>query len=172
MNHSLTKFTRIAALALALVLCGPAATARQTPSGSLRGEVVDTLGGLVVGATVTATDAAGVEKTVTTDREGAYVINGLASGTYTVRAAARGFAVYESTTEVTAGRATALNIKLSVTLEKQEVTVSNASAVSTDPENNASAVVLRGADLAALPDDAEELADALDRKSTRLNSSH
>jgi hypothetical protein len=161
MNHSLTKSALGAALALAFALCGPAASARQSSSGSLRGEVVDALGGLVVGATVTATDARGVERTVTTDREGAYSINGLAPGTYNVRAAARGFAVSENTIEVSAGRITALNIKLSVALEKQEVTVSNASAVSTDPENNASAVVLRGADLAALPDDAEELADAL-----------
>src|SRR5919197_2555553 len=114
------------------------------------------------GATVTAAGAGGVEKTVATDRAGAYTISGLAPGRYTVRAAARGFALYENAgVEVDAGRATSLNINLSGTLEKQEVTVSNASAVSMDPENNASAMVLRGAALAALPDDAEELADAL-----------
>src|ERR671930_86468 len=96
MNRSLKKYLLGTTLALALVLCGPAATARQSSSGSLRGEVVDALGGLVVGATITATDAGGVEKTVINDREGAYLINGLAPGTYTVRAAARGFAAYEN----------------------------------------------------------------------------
>src|ERR671930_1984560 len=99
------------------------------------------------GAALAAAGAGGVEKTVATDRAGAYTISGLAPGRYTVRAAARGFALYENAgVEVVAGRATSLDIRLSVTLEKQEVTVSNASAVSTDPENNASAMVLRGAD--------------------------
>ena len=42
----------------------------QQSQGTLRGQVTDELGGVVVGVTVTATDASGVERTATTDEEG------------------------------------------------------------------------------------------------------
>src|SRR5947209_13475078 len=149
-------------VALTLMFIVSTASAQQPSSGSLRGEVLDSLGGLIVGATVTTLDASGVEKTTRTNREGAFQITGLASGKYTVRVAAPGFTLSENAdVEIAAGRPVVLQIKLSVALEKQEVTVASASALNTDPENNASAIVLKGADLNALPDDAEELADAL-----------
>ena len=47
--------------------------------------------------------------------------------------------------------------------EKQEITVAEQSttALSVEPDNNATALVLRGEDLAALPDDPDDLSDAL-----------
>ena len=57
-------------LCAVLALCGASARAQQQASGTLRGTVSDQLGGLVVGATVTATDASGVELTATSDDEG------------------------------------------------------------------------------------------------------
>src|ERR1051325_1362636 len=54
------------------------ALAQERP-GSLRGQVLDELGGAIVGATVTAIDAKGTEKTVTTNNNGIYTINGLAT---------------------------------------------------------------------------------------------
>ena len=52
---------------------------------------------------------------------------------------------------------------MTVAAEKQEITVNEAAntAVSVEPDNNATALVLRGEDLAALPDDPDDLADAL-----------
>ena len=136
----------------------------QQSSGSLRGQVADELGGLIVGATVTAADANGVEKTATTDDEGRYSFSSLPPGRYTVRVVAPGFALYENAeVEIAAGRTDPLNVTLPVAIEEQVVTVNEESEVNvnTDPENNAGALVLRGADLDSLPDDPDALADAL-----------
>src|ERR1044071_4557543 len=78
-----------------LFLCLGSASAQQS-SGTLRGQVKDELGGVIIGATVTATDAAGVEKTAVTDSDGRYVFSALAPGRYTVRINHSGFAPYEN----------------------------------------------------------------------------
>src|SRR6185436_21129843 len=57
----------------------------QQRPGSLRGQVLDELGGAIVGASVTVIDGQGVEKSVVTNDAGNYVVNGLAPGKYTVR---------------------------------------------------------------------------------------
>jgi hypothetical protein len=78
-----------------------------------------------------------------------------------VRVIAPGFVVYEDKeVSVTARVTTNLDIQLSVELEEQRVTVDNRS-VSTDADNNANAIVLRGRDLDALPNDPDALAAAL-----------
>ena len=146
---------------LLLILSAMSAFAQQS-SGSLRGQVVDEFGGLILGATVTVTDANGVEKTAVTDSEGRYAVTGLAPGKYVVKAIAPGFALLENTeVEIGAGKREELKITLNVALEKEEVAISSETPVSTEPENNAGALVLRGADLDSLPDDPDELAAAL-----------
>jgi uncharacterized protein (DUF2141 family) len=57
--------------------------AQQT--GSLSGTVVDALGNVVVGATVTAVSSDGKGKTATTNNRGEYSISGLVPGSYIVR---------------------------------------------------------------------------------------
>lgn len=134
--------------------------AQQT--GSLRGQVVDGLGAIVVGATVTAVDANGKEKSATTDRQGEFSLNNLAPGTYTVRVIATNFGLYENT-EVTiaAGKREELTVALSVEAIQEQVQVTNENQVSTDADTNQSATVLKEADLDALPDDPDELEAAL-----------
>jgi hypothetical protein len=120
------------------------------------------LGGVIVGATLTATDAAGVEKTATTNEGGNYVFPALAPGRYTLRINQSGFAAYENAAvEVQAGRTDPLDITLTVAIEQEEVTVTSEAPVGTEPESQAGAVVLRGADLDALPDDPDDLSEAL-----------
>ncbi|HYY96320.1 MAG TPA: carboxypeptidase regulatory-like domain-containing protein, partial [Pyrinomonadaceae bacterium] len=134
----------------------------QQSLATLRGQVADELGGVLIGATVTATDAAGVSKTATTDDQGRYVFTALAPGRYTVRVAQAGFAPYENAAvEVQSGRTEPLNIVLSVAIEQEQVTVTAEAPVSTEPEQNAGALVLRGADLDSLPDDPDDLSEAL-----------
>lgn len=133
----------------------------QSSAGTLRGQVQDVLGGLVVGVKVTATDAAGVARTVTTDEQGKYTFAGLPPGRYTVRVEQPGFEVFEQAVEVVAGASEPLNITINVGLEAEEVTVTTENPISTEPESDAGAVVIRGAALDALPDDEEDLADAL-----------
>src|SRR3954468_17222435 len=144
-----------------LVFCFVSASAQQS-LGTLRGQVKDELGGVIIGATVTVTDAAGVEKSSVTDAEGRYVFSALAPGRYTIRINQSGFAAYENLgVEVQAGRTDPLDIVLTVAIEQEEVTVTAEAPVGTEPESNAGAVVLRGTDLDALPDDPDDLSDAL-----------
>ena len=146
-------------LTLLLLICPAAA---QQGTGSLRGRVSDELGGLIIGAVVILSDASGNEQTVTTNSVGTYEFKALVPGSYTLRATASGFALYENPLlEITAARRQRLNIKLSVSLTTQRVRVAATTPLSTMPENNASALVLQGAALDALPDEAASLTDAL-----------
>ena len=134
----------------------------QHSSGELRGRVTDEFGGLIVGANVSLTDAGGAVKMFVTSSEGSYLFSNLLPGRYVVRVEARAFSVSESEeVEVKAGGSTLLDFKLSVALEKQEVTVGADSSLSTAAENNAGALVLGSAELEAMPDDPDDLAAAL-----------
>jgi hypothetical protein len=150
-------------LVIALCACLPGVLAAQQRAGSLRGQVLDELGGAIVGASVTAIDGKGVEKSVVTNDGGSYAINGLAPGNYTVRVINTGFAMSETAdVEITAGRPQQLDVTLKVAIEEQKVTIAaDNRELSTDPENNAGAVVLKGDDLDSLPDDPDDLAAAL-----------
>src|SRR5215207_5560464 len=153
---------RVAGVALVLALAVSTAAARQQGAGTVRGQVTDELGGAVIGATVTATDAQGQTKTATTNEDGAYTLTNLAPGQYIVRVVAPGFALYENAeVAVAAGARVALDIKLGVSLEAEEVTVAAEGPLNTDPTNNAGAIVLRGTDIEALPEDPDDLAAAL-----------
>src|ERR671926_1348918 len=162
MRELRVKAARACVLCLAFLFFNTCAAAAQQSLGSLRGNVKDELGGVIIGATVTAADAAGVEKTATTDEQGRYAFVGLAPGRYTVRINQSGFAPYENLgVEVQAGRTDPLDITLTVAIEQEEVTVTAESPVGTEAESQAGAVVLRGADLDALPDDPDDLSEAL-----------
>jgi carboxypeptidase family protein/TonB-dependent receptor-like protein len=150
------------ALSLLAISSAGLALAQQRP-GTLRGQVLDELGGAIVGASVTAIDAQGKEKAVVTNDGGIYTINGLAPGKYTLRVVNAGFAMYENAeVEVVSGKTQQLDVTLKVAIEEQKVTVAaDSREVSTEPDNNAGAVVLKGEDIDALPDDPDDLAAAL-----------
>jgi len=146
---------------LGLALCSNFVFAQAT--ASLRGQVVDEQGAAIVGATVTLVDANNAEKTTTTNDQGYFLFNAVLPGKYFLRVIASGFAMYEKEEfEITTARREPLNIKLTATIEKQKVTInSNDTGVSTDADANKSALVLKGKDLDALPDDPDDLAAAL-----------
>ena len=149
--------------ALILLFVCAATVFAQQGSGSLKGHVSDEFGGIIVGATVTATDAGGKTKTATTNNDGAFSLTGLAPGKYTLQVSSAGFGNFENNeVQIAAGRADTLDVTLKVTIEQQKVTVNADSVgVNTDPENNVGALVLRGTDLESLPDDPDDLAAAL-----------
>ena len=154
----------VTAIALCLLTLGSLGVAfAQARPGSLRGQVLDELGGAIVGATVTSIDAKGTEKTVVTNNSGVYTINGLAPGKYTLRVVNSGFAIYENAeVAVVSGKTQQLDVTLKVAIEEQKVTVAaDNRELNTEPENNAGAVVLKGEDLDSLPDDPDDLAAAL-----------
>ncbi len=160
MKASFKALGRGLGLLLAVALCAGGALAQQA-AGTLRGQVSDEFGGVIVGATVTLTDAAGKAKSVVTGSDGTYAVAGLAPGRYTVRVFATGFAPYESAeVDVKTGRNELPQITLGVSLEKEEVTVASEGPLSVDTAS-AGAIVLKGKDLESLPEDPDELAAAL-----------
>lgn len=155
------KTALVIVFALACVLLRAGAAAAQQPSGTLRGQVVDPAGAVVQGATVTLTDAAGKEKTATTNGEGVYTV-ALAPGKYTVRATAAGFGLSEGgEVEVAAGGRTTLDLKLEVTVEESVDVQTGGGGLSVEPETNNSGLVLTGEDLKMLSDDPDLLVDDL-----------
>ncbi|HEX5835218.1 MAG TPA: TonB-dependent receptor [Pyrinomonadaceae bacterium] len=149
-------------LRCAILLCAIAVPiAAQQTTASLKGTVTDQLDSLVVGATVTVKNANGVVTSATTNSSGVYEFRRLAPGTYDLKIIAPGFTVYdEKSIEIKARESHTLNAQLTVAFEDQQVTVDDRN-ISTDSDNNAGAVVLRGRDLEALPNDPQALLAAL-----------
>src|SRR3712207_6631440 len=105
MKVSLKNVSRALGLALALVISAASALAQQPANSTLRGQVTDEFGGVIIGATVTVVDPAGKERTATTGEDGRYTLAGLTPGRYTVRAVSNGFSLYENAeVEIAAGR--------------------------------------------------------------------
>ena len=133
----------------------------QQTNGMVKGTVTDQLDSLVVGATVTLRNANEVVVSAKTNSAGVYEFKHLAPGTYTLKVIAPGFNVFEEkSVNVRARETTTVNAQLDVAFEEQQVVVDDRN-ISTDADNNAGAVVLRGRDLEALPNDPQALLAAL-----------
>ncbi len=133
----------------------------QQTTGAIKGTVTDQLGSLVTNARVVLKDGHGSTTSITTNSVGFYEFNNLRPGLYELRIVAPGFVAYEQKgIAVEARQTTTADVPLSVELEEQQVTVDGRS-VSTDSDNNANAIVLRGRDLEALPNDPAALTAAL-----------
>lgn len=146
---------------LTLCLFAVSVSAQQGARASLQGRVFDSLGALLGGVDIVLKDPAGVEHRVQTNKQGVFAINDLVPGKYAVRALSAGFAAYENTdVDVLPGKTVSLDITLEVTVA-ENVNVTDERPFGTDPEANASAIVLKEKDIEALPDDAVELEAAL-----------
>ncbi len=131
-------------------------------NGSLTGQVVDSLGNIVIGASVTVVVPGGTEKTTTSNQRGEFTVNALMPGKYTVKVSAPKFSLYENTeVDVIAGQKGELIVTMTVGGVEEQVDVDSDTGVSTDPANNAGATVLKEKELEALPDDPDELEAAL-----------
>jgi hypothetical protein len=145
-----------------LVLTGCPARLAAQAEGSLRVEVSDQLGALVPNATVKVIDESGTEGKAVRGGNEIYAVSGLKPGKYVVETTAPGFRTRrDEGVEVTAGRAATLRVTLDIELKEEVSTSADTKGVSTDPEATAGAIVLKGSDFDALPDDSEEFAAAL-----------
>jgi len=131
-------------------------------TGAIKGTLTDESGAVIPAATVTA-NGNGTSKSAQSQADGSYEIPGLAPGQYTVTVNIPGFSPFSQTAAVTAGGSVQVPVSLAVSTGKQEVTVTAEAGptISVEPDNNAAAMVIKGEDLQALPDDPDDLADAL-----------
>jgi hypothetical protein len=135
----------------------------QSPSGEIRGTVSDPSGAVVPSAAVVLNGPDGASKFTTTGRDGAFHFAAMAPGTYTLVITATGFAPSTvEDVEVASGKTAQQTVTLQLPVEQQQVEVTgDALGVSTSPDNNASAIVIKGKDLDALSDDPDELQSEL-----------
>ncbi len=142
-----------------LFMLGASAWAQSPSTGTLRGQVADPSGAMVANAAVAVLQSGGPTHSATTNRNGDYEIANLPPGKYTVTANAKGFTVFvQNDVEVKAGQTAQFNISLEIQVEQQKINVEEEGPqVDVNPANNASAIVLKGKDLEALPDDPDEL---------------
>lgn len=137
----------------------------ERKTANLTGVVVDPSGAVVRGATVELHSAqnAASDRATTTGNRGRYAFDGLAEGSYVVTATAEGFAVAKSRAVVLAvGTSRTVNLTLKIEEAEQQVDVpEEGQGVSTDPDSNGNAIVLKGNDIDALPLDQSELMEEL-----------
>src|SRR5258708_4321335 len=163
MSFRVTRIVVLSWLFLLLVFPLLRNLAAQTPTGGLNGVVTDPSGGVITKAAVRLTNASGASLDTTTNRDGFYEFKELAPGTYTVKAVAKGFAIFtQQAVQILAGQTQHANIGLLIQVEEEKVEVSDSSTkVDIAPSNNAGMVVMQGKDLEALSDDPDELQSEL-----------
>ncbi len=152
---------KIAAYLFLLLLSAAPAFAQ---SGTLKGVVTDESGGVVAGAKVTLTSSSGRLRETVSNKDGAYSFSNVPFGDYVLEASASQLTLPEPTPVTLSAGVRILNLQLKVAAMHEEVNVGDQAgrAVTTESAGNASAVVLRGQDLAALGDDPENLAADLE----------
>lgn len=126
MTHAILRLGRGLLIAVLLVLFLPALTLRAQSTGArINGVITDAQGKAVVDAEVTITNSkTGVAKTVQTDTNGGYSVDGLPAGTYSVDASAIGFAKAGKTSIiVNAGQTQQVSIALGVSSVMQQIEV-------------------------------------------------
>jgi hypothetical protein len=144
-----------------LFLCVSASFAQQAKS-VLHGQVTDSMGGALPNTTITAISKENTKFTTLTDLEGNFTFNSLPAGQYKIQINLSGFSPYEnSSVEIKSGEASNLDIVLNIADTVAEVTVDADEMVMTDPAANADSLVLKDDALEALPDDGEDLVQAL-----------
>ncbi len=159
----MTKQAILSMICGVLLLCGALQATAQAQAGSVHGTVTDPSGAVIPSSTVTLTSKDGASRNTTSGAKGAFVIDRLEPGRYTITAAAKGFAPSDPVEVlVFAGKTTIQNIDLKIQTETQQVTVSEHSlSVDTSADNNANSLVIEGKNLDALSDDPDELQSEL-----------
>ncbi len=132
-------------------------------TATLRGLVTDESGAVIPAAKVTVNGPSGLVKSTITAADGSYSFPGLPPGSYSVNAAAPDLSMAQPAKITLGTGAQTLNLQLRVASTAQQVTVQESAGpqVSPEPANNASALVLSGNDLDALPDDPDDLQEDL-----------
>jgi hypothetical protein len=138
---------------------GNQAAANQANQAQLRLVVVDQTGAGIPNATVVVTPVNGQPVTAMSDDRGVVTMPPVAAGQVTVHVEFPGFEPYDATLTLRRG-ATNQNVTLGIAGLQEEVVVSNLASTD-DRSGNAQTTTLEQDEIDALPDDPDDLADAL-----------
>jgi hypothetical protein len=163
-RRGMTTKLKMMAPILGVFLCFLLPTAAIAQIGAtLHGVVADPSGAVVPGAAITLAQGDRVLQHTKSGADGRYAFNPVAPGAYTVTVTAKGFAPLSiPDVQLSSGATKELKLELSIAVEQEEVTVTDESrSVGLSPDQNSSAVVIKGGDLDALSDDPDELQNEL-----------
>ena len=149
-------------LAAALPLAaqsGNQTAANQANQATLRLVVVDQTGAGIPNASIVATPAGGQPVTAMSDDRGVVTLPPVAPGPVTVHVEFPGFEPYDATLTLRRG-ATNQNVTLGIAGLQEEVVVSDLASTD-DRSGNAQTTTLEQDEIDSLPDDPDDLADAL-----------
>lgn len=147
---------------LLLLLVGGAPLTAQSATGTVHGTVTDPSGALVPQADVTLSSAGGFSRKVKSGAAGTFDVAKLAPGRYSLNVAAKGFApATVGEVMVFGSQVTSEDVKLDISVASEVQVNAEDTALSTSPDSNASALVIKGKDLDALSDDPDELQNEL-----------
>ena len=96
--------------------------AAQSSTGTVKGVLTDESGAGIPAATLTISNTAG-KRAAQSQSDGTYTFSGVQPGDYTVSVTYPGFAPFNKAVTVNAGATVQLPVQLTVTTEKQEITV-------------------------------------------------
>ena len=127
--------------------------AQTASTGTVLGLVTDPTGGVVPGATVELEDAATkAVRSVTTNAAGRYVFVALPPGTYSIRAAARGFQQAEvASVVVEVTQSYTINLQLSIGEARQTIEVTATPGAELQTLDSTVGSTIGGDDLMSLP---------------------
>lgn len=147
------------ATGLSLLLAMVVPVFAQTSTGSLHGQIFDPTGAVITNATVTLEDRSGHKAEVSSDQTGTYSLKGLKPGSFSLKVSAPGFADSLQKVTIAVEANQKLDISLRITVQHKEISVESGQQElnASDPNANASTLVIKDKDLDALPDDPDEL---------------
>ncbi|MBI4852445.1 MAG: TonB-dependent receptor [Acidobacteria bacterium] len=150
-------------IVLSCLLFCLAITAYSQQGMKVKGQVLDESGASLAGADVTLVAVNGKSLQTVSSEKGAFEFSRLEPGTYTLKVSVIGFNSYESEPFNVENAAVIkpFEVHLAIASVTEQITVDASSPVSLSSENNATAIVLKGKDLETLPEDPDELANAL-----------
>ncbi|WP_348269148.1 TonB-dependent receptor [Edaphobacter paludis] len=147
---------------LFLIVCLPIPAFAQVATGTIRGTVSDPSGALVPQAEVTLANSSGFSRKIKSGAAGTFEMMRLVPGRYSLSVNAKGFTpATVNDVDVFGGKVTSQNLKLEISVESEVQVTAESSTVSTSPDDNASALVIKGKDLDALSDDPDDLQNEL-----------
>lgn len=150
-------------LALVLLLCLPAwaRLCAQEQAGTIRGEVTDPSGALVRAARVTLSSGREIVRSGSSDQIGEFLFSQVPAGKYALAVRADGFRDEVRQIDLKPGETAAFSIRLKIEVQHQEFSVYS-EELSSSPDRNLGAIILRGADLDALATNSQDLKQQLE----------
>ena len=150
-------------VALALAACWPGWTraCAQSTDATIHGEVTDPSGALIPGAHVSLLQGGQIFQSTLSNERGEFLFTHVAAGKYSINVTASGFRDEARQVAVLAGESASVAFRMKIELQRQQISVLS-EGLSSSPDRNLGAIILRGSDLDSLATNPQDLKQQLE----------